>query len=269
MPRSVRVLLFALLGILLDVGALSAGQDFGNYLPMQLGRRWVLRSASTSKPIVLEVAGADHDVYRLRFDNPWISSEFRLLVRGARYYVTALTMNGQTAELPPDSLYWDLSAGDNQKWSSPIGQYEVISRHKTVGTKETKFSDCVEIQETNKQGNKLYWTFAAGVGFVQFGEGKDAFFLESVSTNPVSEASRAAPSVKEPPHPGAGKRAKVRIALAANTFANEAFEARAVDARFRQARDAGINLIYISPKWDEIETGNKRYKFTDIDYQVG
>lgn len=260
--------ILGLLWLVLPLGLLHAGQDAGNYLPMQLGRRWVLRSASMSKPIVLEVVAADGDVYRLRFDNPWISSEFRLLVRGARFYVTALTMNGQTAQLPADSLYWDLSAGDSQKWSSPIGKYEIVSRHKTVESDGTKFSDCVEIQETNQQGNKLYWTFAPGVGFVQFGEGKDAFFLKSVSTNPLPEASRAASSSKQPPRSGA-KRATVRIALAANTFANEAFDARAVNARFRQACEAGVNLIYISPKWDEIETGYKRYKFTDLDYQIG
>lgn len=247
------------------------GQNSPNsYLPLQLGRRWVLRSAGSSKPIVFEVLAADRDVYRLRFDNPWISSELRLLARDGRYYVTALTMNGQTAELPPDTLYWDTSAGDNQKWSSPIGKYEIVSRHKIIAAMGKSFSDCVEIQETNKQGNKLYWTFAPGVGFIQFGEGKDAFLLESLSTNPSpvpAPSQGSAPRKEKSSSPA--RDASVRVALGANTFANEAFDARAVNARFRQARDAGINLIYISPKWNEIETGRKSYKFSDIDYQIG
>jgi hypothetical protein len=61
----------------------------------------------------------------------------------------------------------------------------------------------------------------------------------------------------------------IRVGLAANPFANEGYDSRSVQARFRQARAAGVNLIYISPKWDEIETGHEKYKLNDVEYQIG
>jgi hypothetical protein len=242
-----------------------------NYLPLDQGRRWVLRSPASSKPIVLEVIASKADVVQLLFDNPWISSELRLLAREGRIYVTALTMNGQTADLPPGTLYWDITAAEKQTYASSIGQYQIVSRHKTVKAMGRAFQDCVEIEETNKKGDKLYWTFAPDTGFIQFGEGKDAFILESVtaggkSREPAPPKVFASPrsSAAVPPRAGA-----IRVALAANPFANEDFTPRSVQARFRQAREAGVNLIYISPKWNEIETSREKYKFSDIDYQIG
>jgi len=61
----------------------------------------------------------------------------------------------------------------------------------------------------------------------------------------------------------------LRVGLDANPFANEAYSSHAVEARFRQARDAGVNLIYISPKWDEIETRPEQYKLNDLEYRIG
>ena len=72
------------------------------------------------------------------------------------------------------------------------------------------------------------------------------------------------PLLNQPERTGA-----IRVGLVANTFANEGYDSHSVQARFRQARDAGINLIYISPKWDEIETGPEKYKLNDVKYQIG
>jgi hypothetical protein len=231
-----------------------------NYLPLDQGKRWVLRSPSSSKPIVLEVLSAKAGEALLRFDNPWISSELRLISRDGRIYVTALTTNGQTAGLPPGTLYWDTTAQERQTWSSPIGRYRVVSRHKTVRAMGRDFEDCIEIEETNQRGDQLYWTFAPNAGFVQFGEGKDAFVLENTT------ARESGTSTPLPMSPGAGA---IRVGLDANPFANEGYDSRSVQARFRQARDAGVDLIYISPKWNEIETGREKYNLNDLEYQIG
>jgi hypothetical protein len=61
----------------------------------------------------------------------------------------------------------------------------------------------------------------------------------------------------------------IRVGLDANTFANEALNASSIQARFRQARQAGVNLVYISPKWNEIETGRENYKLDDVGYRIG
>jgi hypothetical protein len=228
----------------------------GNYLPLNEGRWWSLRSPSSSKPITLGVVSAKAGRIRLRFDNPWISSELWLTSRDGRFYVTATVMNGQTASLPPDTLYWDTSAHEKQTWSSPLGHYQVASRHKKVHAMGRDFENCIEIEETTQQGNHLYWTFAPDTGFVQFGEGKDAFVLESTA-QPASLPNVA------PRHTGG-----IRVALDANPFANEDYDPRSVGARFRQARDAGVNFIYMSPKWNEIETDRERYKLNDVGYKI-
>jgi hypothetical protein len=267
--RLIGVLAFcALVSGLQPVPASSPGV---NYLPFDPGRKWVLRSPSSSAPVILEVLNAKAGEVRLRFDSPWISSEFRLNSRNGRAYITAVTMNGQTADLPSGTLYWDTTAQEKQKWSSPIGQYQVVSRHKKVRAMHRDFQDCVEIEETNKQGNRLYWTFAPDAGFVQFGDGPAAFILQSVTTESVSKGADSQFDARaDRPSPGSAQRSgAIRVALAANPFANEAYGPRAVQARFRQARDAGVNLIYISPKWNEIETGREKYKLDDVVYQIG
>jgi hypothetical protein len=76
-------------------------------------------------------------------------------------------------------------------------------------------------------------------------------------------AERARPSAT-PPRPGS-----IRVALDANPFANEGYSSRSVQARFRQSRDAGVNFIYLSPKWNEIETGRENYKLNDVAYRMG
>jgi hypothetical protein len=229
----------------------------GNYLPLNEGKRWSLRSPSSSKPITLSVLSAQAGRIRLRFDNPWISSELWLTSLDGRVYVNAVAMNGQTAGLPPNTLYWDTSAHEKQTWSSSIGHYQVVSRHKKVRAMGRDFENCIEIEETNREGNRLYWTFAPDTGFVQFGEGKDAFVLESTA-QPVSVPTAA------PKHPGG-----IRVALDANPFANEGYDPRSVAARFRQARNAGVNFIYLSPKWNEIETDRERYKLNDLGFKIG
>jgi hypothetical protein len=217
-----------------------------NYLPLDQGRRWVLRSPASSKPIVLEVLSAKAGDVQLRFDNPWISSDLRLISRGGRVYV-----------VPPGTLYWDTTAQEKQTWSSPIGRYRVVSRHKKVRAMGRDFEDCLESEETNQQGNQLYWTFAPDTGFVQFGEGKDAFVLDGTARR-ESAATSASP-----------RASGIRIGLDANPFASEGYEPRSVQARFRQARDAGVNLIYISPKWNEIETSREQYKLDAVEYRIG
>lgn len=261
MRQTFQISLFSLLTLF---AAGLSGAD--SYLPLVPNSRWVLRSPDSPKPIVLQILRADGPNALLRFDNPWLTSDLELSVSGSRYYVTTLSINGHAAPMPPETLYWDTGAGERQKWSSAIGKMEMLSRHKTVSAMGRTFHDCIQIQETNKQGNKLYWTFAPDIGFVQFGEGKDAFILESVS----KDSGRVIAPPPEPPSPPSRSAGhdKIRVALAANTFANESFNPKSVEDRFQQARKAGVNLVYLSPKWNEIEPDRGKFKVDDIRYQI-
>jgi hypothetical protein len=146
----------------------------------------------------------------------------------------------------------------------------VVSRNKTVRAGDTTYRNCIQIRETTKEGNDLYWTFAPGVGFVQFGEGQGAFILEE--TGEGGTASDVA-SGSGSSNPGASgldyfRDNPVLIALAANTFANEPFNTRTIEARFRQSVQAGVTYVYLSPKWDELEPRAGQYNWKDIEFQV-
>jgi len=44
--------------------------DNSQYLPLKVGKKWVLRSKAVGKPMVVEVVGRNGDGYRVRWDNP-------------------------------------------------------------------------------------------------------------------------------------------------------------------------------------------------------
>lgn len=248
------------------------------YLPLVEGKRWVLRSGSNR--MSMEVVGRENDTYRVRWDNPWIAAEFKLRPVGGKIYLTGLAMNGQTVPMPQDTVYWDFEAREGEKYASAIGNFAVITRTKQVNG----YRNCVQIRETNKQGQQLFWTFAPGIGFVQFGEGRGAFVLESSpnsgeGSNPVS-SRQAEPSMNENSNPVSSrrgesiqpqltnKRGPVWIGLAANPAANEGYNPTTVKHRFEQSLHAGVSYFYLSPKWNEIETGKRKYKLNDVDFQI-
>ena len=240
--------------------------DQSDYLPLAKGKRWVLRSPTVGSPIVLEVTEKRGDDYRLRFDNPWVKSELLLRPKGGKYYLTGLTMNGQTAPVSGEALYFDLGAPEGKTWSNWIGSITVVSRSKTVATPGGVTRDCVQIRETNKEGKQVFWTFARGIGFIQFGEGDWAFVLDPTASPTAGDASNAPDS--PPPSPRTPRPGSPLIGLSANTFANEPFNPTTVMARFKQSLDAGVTFVYSSPKWNELEPKPGKYDFDDLDFDI-
>ncbi|MGB8472917.1 MAG: hypothetical protein WCE61_02390 [Candidatus Acidiferrum sp.] len=246
-----------------------------DYLPLSIGKRWVLRSPTTPKPIVLRVVGEEHGSYLLEFNNPWISSVMLLEPKDQKILLKALTMGGQTKPYPDPPVYFDFGAVDGQKWSNSIGTMSIVSRHRTVNAGRS-YHNCLEIKEVDPNGSQLFWAFAPGVGFVQFGEGKWAFILDEKASDLVGGtiATSASPSGAGTPATPALSRTPVEtkgpwIALAANPAANEPFDARTVTSRFEQAVNAGVSYVYLSPKWNELEPHPRRYQFKKIDFQIG
>ena len=252
-----------------------------NYLNLSVGKRWVLRSSTTPKPIELTVLSMENGSYQLEFKNPWVSSVLLLEPVGQKIVLRALTMGGQTKPYPDPPVYWDFGLADGQKWSNTIGTMSVVSRHSTVQASRT-YQDCIQIKEVDPNGTQLFWTFAPGVGFVQFGEGKWAFVLDEKSSDLVGGsaaapgAARGATSTAPPVIPPAGVLPRTAVvtkgpwmALAANPAANEPFDAKTVNQRFDQSVRAGVSYVYLSPKWNELEPRPKEYRFKDIDFQIG
>ena len=265
-------------------GSLVAQSGLSNYLPLTQGKQWMLKGGGNSE-MSFEVTSASGGNYRVKWDNPFIQSEFLFTVSNGKYFLKSLTMNGQTAEMPPDTLYWDLNAAKGATWTSAIGKFVVTDRNRRIkGRNGVTYDNCVVIRETNKQGNNLFWVFAPDTGFVQFGEGGGAFVLERLGgtsrNTEVTTSSNSGEGFRRQGRERVARRPEYRapvgvtanqtwIGLAANTFANEPFDARTIKARFEQSLQAGISYIYISPKWNEVEPDRNKGSFKDIDYQLG
>jgi hypothetical protein len=253
---------------------IDAGQD---YLKLSPGKRWILRSSSTSQPIELRVEAGESGSYQLQFNNPWINSVLLLQPRGEKILLRALTMGGQTKPYSNPPVYFDFGLPEGQKWSNTIGTMTILSRHRTVQAGRT-YQNCIEIKEVDTTGGQIFWTFAAGVGFVQFGEGKTAFVLDEKSSDLVGNAAGPAEPISEASRPETSPENSLRspvittgawMALAANPSANESFDAKTVNARFEQSVHAGVSYVYLSPKWNELESRPGKYDFKDLDFQIG
>jgi len=246
----------------------AAASDPSDYLPLVAGQKWTLRSPAVGKPIILEVLSMHDNQFDVKFENPWINSVMTFQPQGGKYVLTALTMGGQSA--PPSSdVYYDFTARDGQSWKNHIGTLTLVSRSKTVRTRTRTYTNCAEIQEINSQGNKLYWFFAPGVGYVQFGEGPQAFVLDEAASG-LSAAATEPPVVQPPPlsakaSVGSGN---TWIALAANPAPNEGYTPQTVKRRFEQSLSAGVTYVYLSPKWNELEPQPGKYQFKDLDFLI-
>jgi hypothetical protein len=260
----------------------APGQSAGNvsaadYLPLDVGKKWVLRNEHTAPTITLTVEGIENGVATVSFQNPWFDSKFLFRESGAQVLLDALEVKSQRMAMPAETVYFDFSAPEGKPWQNTIGSMQVVAIHKQLG----KYDECIQIQETNKQGHKNLWSFAKGIGFVQFGSGRDAFVLDESASNlvggslpekPTGEGAAseaAAPINSAAPAVVPAGWGNTRIALAHNPFANEPLTPFTVNSRFRQAVDAGVDYVYLSPKWEELEPSPGKYKFNDLDFQVG
>lgn len=242
--------------------AFASAAQSGSYLPLEVGRQWVLRSPRFDGTIVFTVRSGSGDTYFLDFDNPWVPSRLEVRHLSSKIVVIAVTMSGSKSGLPPETVYWDFGAPENSSWQNAIGTMKVITRNKTVNSPAGKFEHCIEIREKSRSGSENYWIFAPGVGFVQFGEGAGSFLLQSYSQ--TNSAKSAGPPQQFPATAASGLP---KIGLSLNLFAGEN-GSDAIENHFRQARDAGISLIYISPKWNEIETAPGAFNFASVDSDV-
>lgn len=236
------------------------------YLPLTLGKKWVLRSATTEVPIVFEVLDKQGESYRLKFDNPWANSELMITPKSGKYYVTAVTMQGQTASLPDGTVYWDFTAPAGAKWSNQIGTMTVVRRDKIVQAGDRTYNDVVQIHEVGRQGSQLYWAFAPGVGFVQFGEGEWAFYLDSSPSRTVGTKTPASPMPT--PTTTIRSRGGPLIGLQANIFANEPLTPQTANAHYQTSLEAGITFQAFDQTWAILEPRPGKYDFNELDFQV-
>lgn len=259
------------------------------YLPLRPGNRWTLRHPSVPQPITIEVLERSGNEYHIRFSSPFGNNEWLLRPDGESYYLTKYGMNGQLAPLPANTLYFDFAAKPHQKWSNAIGNISIEAKGVSVSALGDSFNDCIRI----RQSKKMSFTFAPGTGFVEFGEGKNAFVLvvsESVfkgadKTTATVDDSLPAPHVpsptpensvalnESPSAGGSGTRSKpqgghVLFSITPNTFANQAQTPENLLAALGIAERAGLGFLVHNGKWSELEPKNGKYNFEPLDFNI-
>jgi hypothetical protein len=261
------------------------------YLPLDEGRKWTLQSSVTRQPIVIEVLDRQGPGYHIRFSSPFGTNEWLLEPRGEKYYLTKFGANGQLADLPGDTLYFDFSARERANWSNLIGKMTVLRRE----------GDRILIQQASK-GGKMVFGFEPGKGFVQFGEGSGAFLLSGGVESTNRESSRgsrgsggarqpaasdnepvahvptpggSAPSAPADPGPrrrddGAPRRSAGRVlfSITPNVFANESQSPQNLLKRFDMVTDAGMTFLVHNAKWNELEPKKGQYSLDGLSFNV-
>ena len=254
------------------VGAAEPATD---YLPLAVGMKWVLRSPHQAKPVVFEVLQQDGDGYRLRSTNPWGSSEWTLAYQAGKLLMTAYGTGGDMMPLADKPVYLDFTKPAGTKWSNSLGELTVVSRTAVVRSHGETYSDCVQIRHKARGGASLVFTFAKGVGYVQFGEGGSAFVLEKSesrlsgdATPPAAAAPAAIPRApSSPPAKSAGRR-HVFIGLTPNKFANETLTMESMMNHFQQTLDAGVTYVAGYGAWAELEPHDGRYNLDSLNQPV-
>src|SRR5438874_9257956 len=159
-----------------------------SYLPLAIGHKWVLVNRNQKTPVVFEVVRQENEGFLLRSTTPWGSSEWTLSQDGDKFFMMSYGVGTGGARMPmPDGpLYLDFGQAAGEKWSNALGTLRVVSRSAVVRSQTRTYSDCLEIEHKAKN-TRLSSTFARGIGYVQFGQGKAAFVLdEAVSRLPES-----------------------------------------------------------------------------------
>lgn len=262
-----------------------------SYLPLAEGNRWVLSSPAVAQPVTLEVLSRDGEGYRIRFSSPFGNSDWTLVPRGEQVLMTKYGKDGQMMSLPANQVYFDFAAQKGHSWKMSAGQMSVSQTKMTVQTKSKSYNNAIQI----RQGKAVVFAFAAGTGFVQVGEGKNAFILDEAAstisvgnapsspfpatvddTRPVAHVPGGAPAAA-PAAPLPGTRATpnrlspdspMLFGITINAFANEPQVPSNIFKRWNQSLETGVNFVVSNGKWNELEPSRGDFKLDPIRFQV-
>lgn len=259
-----------LLVMLCSVPGIGYSQAVDSYLPLAASGKWVLRNPQQQTPAVFEILRKDGDGFHFLSSTPWSTSEWVLVEKNGTFVMTKYGTNGQMMPLP-SPVFLDFTRRAGAKWSNMLGTFEVVSVTASVKGQNATYNNAVSIRHV--QPNLVY-TFAKGIGFVQFTAGGMNFILDpAVSSIPGRDRAASAPAV--PPAPAAtpipaspSADGKTLIGLTFNRMANEANTSDVLLKRFNQTVDAGVTFILGNTKWTEIEPRAGQYELGNLNYLV-
>lgn len=227
-----------------------------------------------------EVVGKTGETFEVKWENPWVRATFGFRVSGAKILLDSLDMGQGVMKMPPDTAYFDFSKNPGESWSNVLGTMTVL-RKDTVNAPAGKYESSITIRARDTKKTDTFWTFAPGVGPVQFGQGRDAFLLKnfrpgsSSGTAPaVSSRRREAAPPEENIRRGRGsstpvaQKRGVYIGIDANPTPAEGYADEAKLKRASIARQAGASFLYYAPKWDELEPKEGKFNFAELDHKV-
>ncbi len=248
------------------------------YWPLQTGSRWELQSGGAT--MAYEVIGRSGETFQVKWDNPWVKATFGFRVSGAKILLDSLDMGQGVMTMPPDTAYFDFSKNPGESWSNVLGTMTVL-RKSTVNAPAGKYENAVTIRARDTKKTDTFWTFAPGVGPVQFGQGRDAFLLKSFRPGGGGSGANAEVSRRREPAPpdntryGRGgsipvaqRKGGVYIGIDANPAPPEGYADDAKLKRAGIARQAGASFLYYAPKWNELEPKEGKFNFAELDHKA-
>ena len=169
-----------------------------NYLPLALGKRWVMHSNDWNVDLAFEVVAIEDGAFRVKINNPWMPWEVRLFPVKEKVYLQSLRMGPQTSWTGGYALYHDFSAPAGSDVAVAMGNLRVLSRSLWVTTDIRTYTNCIKLELAGTNGFTQAWTFAAGVGLVEFEFGGTTFVLKEAASTLGSAGGAAGPGPTSP-----------------------------------------------------------------------
>ena len=229
--------------------ALANAQD-SQYLPLGVGKTWVLHSESWNMNLAIEVTEFKEGAYHLKIDNPWIAYEMSLFPLKDKVYIKDIALGGYNQPLGGYSLFYDFSAPVSSKTNVIMGSLNVVSHSQTVTTDKGTYNNCIKLELVSKDGFTQRWTFAPGIGIVQYDFAGITFTLDELASSLSSPITDDLPTWQGPVKMGSRI-----LAIDANPSENNSYQTSITDAI-----QVGVKAISMHFDWNFLEPTSNSYQ---------
>jgi hypothetical protein len=232
-----------------------ANANTNNYLPLELGKQWVLHSTAWNMALTFEIIEQKEGIYRLKIHNPWMLWEMSLFPVDDKVYLQSLAMGASDQPIGGLSLYYDFSVPTGQQLPVSMGNLTVVGRSLTVTTEKATYTNCVKLELLSGNGFKQRWTFAPNVGFVEYEFANTIFRLKESASRLSMVGTVDLPAWQSPVTKG-------QRVLAVD--ANPAATGKYLDS-LGKAEQIGAKTISLHFDWPSIETSANNYQAAYLD----
>lgn len=244
-----------LLCALILINPLSSNAQSNDYLPIELGKQWVLHSNSWNIALTFEVTEYKEGTYRLKIHNPWMLLEMSLFPVNDKVFLQSLAMGDSDKPIGGLSLYYDFNAPVGKETPVGMGKLTVVGRSLTVTTDRTTYTDCIKMELLSSNGFKQGWTFAPNVGFVEYEFAGTIFRL-----NESASRLNVTPTIDLPAWQGPVAKGERILAIDANPAENNNY----LDS-LAKAVQIGAQTISLHFDWRSLEPTATSYKPVYLD----